>query len=194
MELGEGIILTGRKDRIMNDKIQDIIYIKSESNKCRYALGIRGRKPLIFFGINPSTATPDGYDQTMKKAKGFACKNNFDSWIMLNIYPQRAINPDSLDNKKDEKNHKDNLEIIKKIINKKATIVTTWGDLINEREYLILCLKDIIKILKNKNIKWFCIGKLSNIGNPRHILRLGYEEKLIKFDIENYIKKIIDKR
>ena len=173
----------------MNDKRQYIIYEKSENNKCRYALGVKGNNPLIFLGINPSTATPDDYDQTMKKAKGFALKNNFDSWIMLNIYPQRATNPDNLDEKLNVKFHKDNIKIIKKYIKNNATVVAAWGNPINKRDYLLKCLQGIVKELKSKQMKWSRIGKLTKSGNPWHISRLGYDEKIVRFDIDDYLSK-----
>ena len=169
----------------MEEKRQYIIYEKSDDNKCRYALGVKGNNPLIFFGINPSTATPDDYDQTMKKAKGFALKNGFDSWIMLNIYPQRATNPDDLDRK--GKLHEENIEKIKPYITNDATIIASWGNSINKRNYLMDCLKDIVKELKSKKVKWRCIGDLTSEGNPRHISRLGYDKKIQKFDIDSYL-------
>jgi len=74
----------------------------------RYALGI---KPLIFFGINPSTATDEVDDPTIKKIKAFAEKNNYGAWIMLNIYPKIESNPNNLPEKIDEAIHKKTLII-----------------------------------------------------------------------------------
>jgi len=42
------------------------IYIKENDNAARYVLGVQGKSPLIFFGVNPSTAEPNKLDNTVK--------------------------------------------------------------------------------------------------------------------------------
>ena len=117
--------------------------IYEKSNNCRYALGIEGKNPLIFLGVNPSTATPDNYDQTMKRARYFALENKFkiadkfDSWIMFNIYPQRATNPNDLDKKRDNVIHEENIKIIKKLLPPHSTVIATWGNSIAKKKILI---------------------------------------------------------
>ena len=59
----------------------------------RYVLGRVGRRPLVCIGINPSTAQPGALDPTLKSVERLANANGFDSWIMFNVYPQRATNP-----------------------------------------------------------------------------------------------------
>ena len=170
-------------------RINDARFMKNgvmDDNNYRYALGVNGKNPLIFFGINPSTATPENYDQTMKRAKYFALKNNYDSWIMFNIYPQRATNPNNLANECDENIHKENIKIINKLIPSNSTIVAAWGNLITKRAYLINCLIDIVKALKNKEIKWKRISCLTKKGNPKHLLYLSNDEKMFDFNIEEY--------
>ena len=73
------------------------IYERDDQNLNRYALGQvfdENGKTLICFGINPSTACPDSLDNTINKIIKIAHFNGYDNWIMLNIYPQRATNPD----------------------------------------------------------------------------------------------------
>ena len=170
--------------------MNNIIYKISENDEHRYALGVKGNSPLIFFGINPSTATPENYDQTMKKAKSFALLNNFDSWIMFNLYPQRAVNVNYVDNICNVFYHKENINIIRSLIPNNSTIVAAWGNLITKRTYFFNCLEDILKELKDKKLKWKHIGDLTKNGHPRHILYLGYEEKMSEFKINDYIKRI----
>ena len=57
----------------------------------RYVLGRVGKHPLVCIGINPSTAQPGALDPTLKSVERLAAANGFDSWIMFNVYPQRAI-------------------------------------------------------------------------------------------------------
>ena len=53
----------------------------------RYVLGRVGRHPLVCIGINPSTAQPGALDPTLKSVERLANANDFDSWIMFNVYP-----------------------------------------------------------------------------------------------------------
>lgn len=55
-----------------------------------------GENPLVCFGINPSTAVPNALDPTLKRVRRFAAENGYDSWTMLNVYPQIATNPKTL--------------------------------------------------------------------------------------------------
>ena len=73
------------------------IYFNTLDNKARFVLGKKGKKTLLCIGTNPSTATPSKLDNTLKTVKRFSKDLEYDSWIMLNIYPQRATNPNNLD-------------------------------------------------------------------------------------------------
>jgi len=179
-----------------NDNKKEIKETKSlilesiyEELNCRFALGKKGDKTLIFFGVNPSTATPGNYDQTMKKIKNLTLVKNYNSWIMFNLYPQRTTNPDYLDIKCNEIIHKENLKIINKLIPSNSTVVAAWGDLITKRTYLTNCLKDIVKELENKEITWKHIGDLTKEGNPRHPLFLKNKEVMNDFNIIDYLKQ-----
>ncbi|MBI2444753.1 MAG: DUF1643 domain-containing protein [Candidatus Magasanikbacteria bacterium] len=165
------------------------IYFNTRNNKARFVLGEKGKKPLICIGINPSTATPSKLDNTLKAVKRFS-KNlkKFDSWIMLNIYPQRATDPNDLDQKINNDYYKENLKYITKILqNKNCTIWAAWGTLIEEREYLFNCLVEIHKIAKRHSIEWYSIGKSSKKGHPHHPLYLNKTLKFEKFNIEKYL-------
>ena len=69
----------------------DVVYIGDD--KVRFILGEVGTNTIICFGINPSTANDIKDDPTISKIRKIASENNCDGWIMLNLYPQRATNP-----------------------------------------------------------------------------------------------------
>jgi hypothetical protein len=126
----------------------------------------------------------------MKKLVRIVENNNeeYDSWIMLNIYPQRAINPDNLDRQRNEDIHKKNLHIIERYVNDNSSILCSWGASIGRRAYLIDCLNDIYKLLnKKQNIRYFRISELLKDGHPRHILYANIDNGLIDFDMDDYI-------
>ena len=112
----------------------------------RFVLGTRGNKPLICIGLNPSTALPDALDMTLKKVEHYA--KGYDSWIMLNLYPQRATDPSNINEKLDEELHQRNLKYIREILSQPnaSDIWAAWGDEITGRAFLKNCLGDIVGI------------------------------------------------
>jgi len=151
------------------------IYENSKYDDYRYALGTKGEKTLYCFGINPSTATNEKDDPTIRKVKSAAQKNGFKNVVMLNIYPQRATNPVNLDNEINPNEHNKNLQNIINVIENGSTVWAAWGNLISKRPYLRDCLNQIQCKLKARNISWVKMGKLTKMGNPRHPLYLNYE-------------------
>ncbi len=163
------------------------IYDHDEKNLNRYALGERGSKPLIFFGINPSTATPEVPDNTINKVKELSTHVGCFGWVMLNVYPQRATDPNNLDKELNNDIHKLNMKSIEKMIKmyQLATYVVGWGNNITKRKYLLSCLKDINNIFLQYNIKVKCIDR-NKTGNPKHPLYVSIKNvKLKDFDIRN---------
>jgi len=93
------------------------IYVNNNDNSCRFALGTEGTKPLIVIGINPSTADDKNPDKTINRVMGFAEGNGFDSFIMLNLYPQRTPYPSDLHSNLDLGIHNQNLKTISGSLN-----------------------------------------------------------------------------
>ena len=150
------------------------IYERDNDNLNRYSLGQvieENGRTLICFGINPSTACPDSLDNTINKIIRIACYNGYDNWIMLNIYPQRATNPDDLHNIADETIIKRNLEIISQTLEtfNESDVLFAYGNLISKRSYLRPCLEQISELLKSKS-KTIKVIKLTKEGNPVHPL------------------------
>ena len=165
------------------------IYEKTKNNDARFLLGEKRSKTLICIGINPSTAEPDNLDRTIKSVKSFSYDLGYASWLMINVYPQRATDPNDLHEQSNKKLHQQNLRHIKSILkNGKHDIWAAWGTLINKREYLIECLKDIYELTCKSDIVWYTIGKKSKDGHPHHPLYLKKGLDLKQFDIKEYIR------
>lgn len=166
------------------------IYKNNFDNSSRYVLGTVGKKPLVCFGINPSTAEPDNLDRTLESVDRLAKNNGFDSWIMLNVYPQRATDPNLLHKSINEELHNKNLNEIEIILKKyKPVIWASWGTLIEKRDYLYSCLEDIVDLTKKYNCSWISIGKISKHGHPHHPLYLKSTEQSEEFLIDEYLKR-----
>lgn len=153
-------------------------------------LGKKGLNPLICMGVNPSTASPESMDNTLKSVERISLNNDYDSWIMINLYPQRSTNPDHLHKRINNSIHTENLKYIAELTNQNSICVwAAWGALIEKRGFLKRCIKDINGVFGN-NIKWLNAGQLTKKGHPRHPLYLPSNVSLTSFDIDKYLAKI----
>lgn len=167
------------------------IYIPDFYSEYRYILGTVGKRPLITIGINPSTASPDALDNTLKSVGRIARFNGFDSFIMFNVYAQRATKPDDMDKLCNELLHKENMKAFRWVLKRSKeppSIWAAWGTLITKRPYLRLCLEDMVKEGTHAGARWYMAGKPSVHGHPHHPLYLKKETRLTSFDVEGYLK------
>lgn len=176
-------------DRISNNA--QWIYAHDEKDRARYTLGIRGQRPLICIGVNPSTARPHQLDSTLRSVDRLARGNGFDGWIMLNLYPQRTTDPNGLHLRMQHALHQENLRWIRRVMPKDgATIWAAWGTLIEKRPYLKRCLKDILELTNGPGCRWVCMGNRSKKGHPHHPLYLSSDEKPRPFDHSEYLNSL----
>lgn len=169
------------------------IYLNSNDNTYRYALGEAQEKPrrlLFCFGINPSIAAPEKLDPTAKKIQKIAETHRYDSWITLNICAQRATNPNDMLEEQNETLHKENLKIITEFLTKYSLcsdILFAYGDLINKKPYLKKNLCEIISIIKTINYSGncYCLGKTKS-GNARHPLYQKADATFIQFSLDGH--------
>lgn len=164
------------------------LYEKNEDNSARFVLGQifnpMGRT-LLCFGINPSTACPEFLDNTIRKVINIGKHNGYENWIMLNVYPQRATNPNDMHLERDENLAKTNLKHIKNIAEKYANcdVWLAYGNLISKRKYLRVCLDEIISLLKGEQGKQIKIIKLTKANNPVHPLYQSNAAVLIDHEL-----------
>jgi len=168
------------------------IYAPNFYSEYRYILGTRGKNPLICIGINPSTAKPDNLDNTLKSVERIALGNGYDSFIMFNVYAQRATDPDAMEKTCNLQLHKENLEAFRYVlsISSAPAVWAAWGTIIEKRSYLPECLKDMLDAGEEFGASWFCAGAVSKKGHPHHPLYLRKDEKLKTFDIREYLNKL----
>ena len=169
--------------------IRQWIYAPNFYSEYRYILGTRGKNPLICIGINPSTAQPGDLDNTLKSVERIALGNGFDSFIMFNVYAQRATDPDAMEKNCNALLHKENLEAFRYVlsISENPSVWAAWGTIIEKRDYLPDCVRDMVEAGREYGASWYCAGKISKKGHPHHPLYLRKNEKLKPFDIVNYL-------
>lgn len=172
------------------------LYVPDFYSEYRYILGTKGQNPLICIGINPSTAAPDDLDNTLKSVERIALNNGYDSFIMFNVYAQRATNPDDMERVFNPFLHKENMkafEYVLKLSTNKPSIWAAWGNIIEKRDYLSECVLTMAEIGKRYGATWFTAGKISAKGHPHHPLYLKKDSPLDLFDIDKYITDILKK-
>ena len=169
--------------------IKKWLYAPNFYSEYRYILGTRGKNPLICIGINPSTAEPDNLDNTLKSVERIALGNGFDSFIMFNVYAQRATSPDDMEKTYNPLLHKENLEAFRYVlsISEKPAIWAAWGAIIEKRKYLPECVRDMVAAGQEYGATWHCAGAITKKGHPHHPLYLRKDEKLKPFDISAYL-------
>ena len=172
--------------------VQKWLYAPNFYSEYRYILGTRGENPLICIGINPSTAKPDDLDNTLKSVERIALGNGFDSFIMFNVYAQRATDPDAMEQQCNDQLHKENLEAFRYVlsISDKPAVWAAWGTIIEKRAYLPECLRDMLAIGQEYGAQWYCAGAVSKKGHPHHPLYLRKDEKVKPFDIRTYLESL----
>ena len=169
--------------------VEKWLYVPNVYSEYRYILGTRGKHPLICIGINPSTAQPGDLDNTLKSVERIALGNGFDSFIMFNVYAQRATDPDAMEQSCNALLHKENLEAFRYVlsISDRPAVWAAWGTIIEKREYLPLCLRDMVEVGESYGAALYCAGAVSKKGHPHHPLYLRKDEKLKPFDVSAYL-------
>ena len=168
------------------------LYAPNFYSEYRYILGTRGEKPLICIGINPSTARPDALDNTLKSVERIALHNGYDSFLMFNVYAQRATSPDDMERQCNEALHRENMEAFRYVLglSEAPAVWAAWGAIIEKRDYLPRCLRDMLAAGEEFGARWFCAGAISKKGHPHHPLYLRKDELLRPFDVKGYLERL----
>ena len=167
------------------------LYVPDRYGEYRYLLGTLGRHPLVCIGINPSTAVPDRLDNTLKSAERIALHNGYDSFIMFNVYAQRATDPDDMERELNPVLHRENMKAFTWLLSRLPAppdLWAAWGAVIEKRPYLPACVLDMVAIGRGFGARWFTAGPRSKAGHPHHPLYLKKDSPLDPFDgLEEYL-------
>ena len=171
------------------------LYIPDHYAEYRYLLGTRGVNPLICIGINPSTAAPGDLDNTLKSVERIALGNGFDSFLMFNVYAQRATRPEDMDRVCNQTLHRENMAAFRYVLEQvgegfRPAVWAAWGTIIEKRPYLKDCVRDMTAIGQAYNAQWLCAGKRTKKGHPHHPLYLRKDEQVRPFPVLEYLESI----
>lgn len=177
---------------------EEWIYVPDHYDEYRYILGTRGKKPLICIGVNPSTAVPGRLDNTLKSAERIALHNGFDSFIMFNVYAQRATRPEDMDREMNPRLHEENMKAFRWMLARSGAapvLWAAWGAVIEKRSYLPGCVRDMAAAGQEAGAVWVTAGARSRAGHPHHPLYLRKDAPLDPFDdLEGYLLSLERKK
>jgi hypothetical protein len=167
------------------------LYVPNTYSEYRYILGTRGKKPLICVGINPSTAAPDALDPTLQSAQRIALANGYDSFLMFNVYAQRATRPDDMERLLNRDLHEENRKAFRYLLSlsERPAVWAAWGNIIEKRDYLMDCMRDFAADGQAVGARWFTAGPPLKSGHPHHPLYLRRDTPLLDFDILAYLTR-----
>ena len=168
------------------------LYVPNHYSEYRYILGTRGRKPLICMGINPSTAAPDALDPTLQSAQRIALSNGYDSFLMFNVYAQRATRPKDMEREMNAQLHRENMAAFAYALSLSPSpaVWAAWGTVIQQRLYLPGCVRDMVALGQQYGARWFTAGTRSKAGHPHHPLYLRKDSPLDPFDAAAYLDQL----
>ena len=175
-------------------EVSDWLYVPNRYDEYRYILGTRGKRPVICVGINPSTAAPNNLDPTLKSAQRIAAANGYDSFLMFNVYAQRATRPDDMERERNEWLHAENMKAfayLLSIAGEKPAVWAAWGAIIEKRPYLKDCVREMTEIGDRAGAVWYHAGPLSVKGHPHHPLYLKSNTPLEFFDTPAYLRALL---
>lgn len=167
------------------------LYSNACDDRWRYVLGKAGHKPLLVIGLNPSTATQEKSDTTVAKVETVARMNGYDGFTMLNLYPVRATDYNTLPVEVEKAAFDKNIQVIIRMVSKTLSppaIWAAWGESIMARPYFSAAVLELATVLKQYDVSWLHLGELTRTGHPRHPSRLHYGWRFSVLDMDRYAK------
>lgn len=166
------------------------IYHCNANDTARFTLGRNGSRNLLAIGLNPSKANEQKPDPTLRKVLGYASRQGFDGFVMMNLYAGRHTYPTDLPLAPGKGLQLQNLKAILKMIDEQPEIhiLACWGDNILFRPYLLDCFREIVTDCAGQAVNWYQIGQLTKKGHPRHPARSAYDLGFRAFDVASYLK------
>lgn len=173
------------------------LYESVPDESARFVLGTSGSTPLVCIGVNPSTASQQEPDLTVRMVSNLVARRDlgirepFDSFIMLNLTPERATNPRNLRRRTlDPLLKARNEEVIANHIRGQSIpVYAAWGGLIRVRTYLPRLLASIARMEELENVRWMA-RQVTPKGHPGHPIGTSNKAKFVPFDMPVYLDRL----
>lgn len=146
----------------------------------RYRLDrwIGGKGPVAaILGVNPSTATAEIDDQTIRKDMGFGQRLGWSRIIKGNKFAFRAMDIRALRDAGDPIGP-NNDEYLRQIMTEADLVVAAWGPLAKLPKHLRTRWRRVVTISQETGKPLWCWGTAQD-GQPLHPLMLAYATELV---------------
>jgi len=120
---------------------------------------------VVFIMLNPSTATAEVSDPTVKRCEGFANEWGFRRLVVLNIFALRSTDPRKLYEEKSPIGPQNN-RYIQNCTKDADLIICAWG----QHADFLERGKAVLQMLRHKRLHYL---KLAKDGTPQHPLYLN---------------------
>ena len=135
-----------------------------------------GQPPrVLFIMLNPSTATDDTDDPTIRRCMGFAESWGYGTLHVVNLFALRATKPQALKLSRDPIGKENDAEILIRAINADL-VVAAWGNhgkLYNRGTH-------VVSKLTRAGIDLHCLG-VTKAGEPKHPLYINKNQQPVAF-------------
>lgn len=150
----------------------------SDCGKYRYRLGRQWSQaaPVLFIGLNPSTADADKDDPTVRRMMGFARAMGAGGILIGNLSPYRATNPMYLPWSDPPEIERENLRCIADMATGN-TVIVAWGSHSHGRNRVA----GVMATLGQVDCVPQCFGLTGN-GSPKHLLYLRSDLRPMPFE------------
>lgn len=164
--------------------------LPSEYCDYRFAIGKKGKNPLVAICMNPSAARDESSDRTINRIIDVSKKLEMDGWIVFNTYPERATDAKNI-KCFDENLSNKNIELIRDFLleNNITEVWGAWGDDKNNTA-LVKGKSQLMLMLKTINVKVFYFSTLTKANNPRHPLQ-RFEKHEFTHQSKMYMEKVV---
>ncbi len=142
-------------------------------------------KSMAFVMLNPSTATADRDDPTIRRCIGFARRERAHRLVVLNLYAWRATKPRDLLLAADPTGGEANDRAIAIEASRATLIICAWGAWRPSSESWraahdgrVRAVRDLIANTAGREM--FCLGTTAN-GHPLHPLYLPADASLVRW-------------
>mgnify|MGYP001113748628 CR=1 FL=1 len=164
------------------------IYSSACNDAWRFTLGKSGMRKLLTIGLNPSTATKEKSDPTVARVQKVAQNNDFDGFVMLNLYPVRATDYRTLASRVDKVAFSENLRRIEAVVasEENAVVWAAWGESILYHDFFVHACIELFARLQNLDVSWLRFGDMTASGHPRHPSRLSYSWRFAPLEVARY--------
>ena len=164
------------------------LYTCNHGDTARFILGKSGCAKLHVIGLNPSTANREKADTTAAKVERVAQRNAYEGFVMANLYPLRATDPQDLPAEHNARLSRRNIvEIVDSFGDEPPVMWAAWGVNISSRPYLLKACIKLHREVASRGGRWLHYGKLCQHGHPRHPSRLSYQWSFAEFDMAAYL-------